>query len=325
MKVLYQNKSICEGFVSESEAKHVFKNMKNGHTPGSDGFPADFFKFFWNDLGKYLLDSLNCAFIKGELSVTQKLGVLTCFPKGDKPREFMKNLRPITLLNVDCKILSGILAMRMQNVLSDIISDTQKGFLKGRYIGENIQLVYDVMSKLKKLGKRGLIILIDFEKAFDSLEWGYIFKVLRVRNFGKDFITWIKLLYNDPCSCVINSGFFSQQFLPERGCRQGDRLSPYLFILAIEPLVMDIISHNNIKGIKIENDQCKIRQYADDIFLLLEEGDNSLQESLNTFQEFCHCSGLKMNMEKTQMAWIGLSRTVRFVLSGTIQAAWNKF
>ena len=87
--------------------------------------------------------------------MTQKLGVLTCLPKGDKPREFMKNLRPINLLNVDYKILSGILAMRMRNVLSDIISDTQKGFLKGRYIGENIRLVYDVMSKLKKLGKRG--------------------------------------------------------------------------------------------------------------------------------------------------------------------------
>ena len=73
---------------------------------------------------------------------------------------------------------------------------------------------------------------------------------------------------------------------------------------------MDIKS-NNIKGMKIENDQCKVGQYADDTFLLLEEGDNSLQECLNTFQEFYHCSGLKMNMEKIQVAWIGLSRTVR--------------
>ena len=87
--------------------------------------------------------------------------------------------------------------------------------------------------------------------------------------------------------------------------------SPHLFILAIEPLAMDIKSNNNIKGIQIENDQCKIGQYADDTFLLLDEGDNSLQECLNTFQEFYHCSGLKMNMEKTQVAWIGLSRTVR--------------
>ena len=197
------------------------KNMKNGRTPGSNGYPAEFYKFFWNDLGNYLLDSLNCAFIKGELSVTQKLGVLTCKPNGDKPREFMKNLCPITILNVDYNILSGILATRMGNVFSHIISNTEKGFLKGRYIGENIWLVYDVMSKLKKSAKRGSIVLIDFEKAFASLEWGYIIKVLRVYNFGNDFIKWIKLLYNDPCSCVINNEVFSQQFLLERGCRQG--------------------------------------------------------------------------------------------------------
>ena len=89
---------------------------------------------------------------------------------------------------------------------------------------------------------------------------------MRAYNFGNDFIKWIKLLYNDSCSCVINNGFFSQQFLLERGCRQGDPLSPYLFILAIEPLAIDIKSNNNIKGIKIENDQCKIGQYADNTF-----------------------------------------------------------
>ena len=89
------------------------------------------------------------------------------------------------------------------------------------FIGENIRLVYDVMSKLKKLGKRGLIVLMDFEKAFDSLEWGYIFKVLRAYNFGIDLKKWTKLLYNDPCSYVINNGLFSQQFLLKRGCRHG--------------------------------------------------------------------------------------------------------
>ena len=103
---------------------------------------------------------------------------------------------------------------------------------------------------------------------------------------------------------------FPSNFFWREGADKGDPLSPYLSILAIESLAMDIKS-NNIKGIKIENDQCKIGQYADDTFLLLEEGDNSLQDYLNTFQEFYHCSVLKMNMEKTQVTWIGLSRTVR--------------
>ena len=164
-----QNK--CEGLITEAEAKEVLKNMKNGKVPGSDGFPAEFYKFFWNDLGKFLIDSLNEAFTKSKLSITQRLGILTCLPKGEKSQEFMKNLRPITLLNVDYKILSGILAMRMRRVLPHIISSSQKGFLKDRYIGENIRLVYDIISILKKKGKEGLILPIDFEKAFDSIEW----------------------------------------------------------------------------------------------------------------------------------------------------------
>ena len=115
---------------------------------------------------------------KGELSVTQKQGVITLLPKGDKPREFIKIWRPITLLNVDYKLLSGVMASRIKSVLPDIISEDQKGFLKNRYIGENIRSVYDIMEYLDKKKLGGMLLLIDFEKAFDSIEWDYIDRVL---------------------------------------------------------------------------------------------------------------------------------------------------
>ena len=88
----------CEGQISEAEAKEVFKNMKNGKAPRSDGYPAAFYKFFWNDIGIYAADSLNEAFTKSKLSVTQKLGILTCLPKGEKLQEFLKNLHSITVI-----------------------------------------------------------------------------------------------------------------------------------------------------------------------------------------------------------------------------------
>lgn len=88
-----------EGEINIDEATAVLKNMKNFKTPGSDGFSTEFFKFFWKDLKHFVVDSLNYGFQIGELSVTQKQGIITCIPKDNKPRHFLKNWRPISLLN----------------------------------------------------------------------------------------------------------------------------------------------------------------------------------------------------------------------------------
>ena len=172
----------------EDEVKNIIKNMKNNKTPGNDGIPIEFYKIFWNQIGVFLLRSLNEAFIKGELSITQKQSVITCIPKGDKPKQFLKNWRQISLLNVDYKILSGVLAKRMKMVLPSVISSNQKGFMKNRYIGENTRLVYDIISELNCQDKSGIILLADFEKAFDTLEWDYIKTVLTTYNFGPNFV-----------------------------------------------------------------------------------------------------------------------------------------
>ena len=116
--------------------------MPNNKSPGSDGFPPEFYKMFWVTLGKFVTRSLNHAFQSGEYSTTQKQGVITCLPKQNKDRQLLKNWRPITLLNTDYKIASTVLATRMKSVLPKLIHENQKGFLKGRFIGENTRLVY---------------------------------------------------------------------------------------------------------------------------------------------------------------------------------------
>ena len=151
-------------------------------------------------------------------------------------------------------------------------------------------------------------MLVDFEKAFDSLEWHYMDEVLKVYNFGEDFKRWCKVLYTHSNSCVINGGNFSKFFRLERGCRQGDPLSPYLFILCIEPLAKAIENSKNIKGIKVKDKTYKLGQYADDTFLLLDGSAESLEGATNLLNRFFRCSGLKTNVEKTQVAWLG-SRT----------------
>ena len=230
-----QEKDLCEGNISEIEVKEVIKNMKNNRTPGNDGIPVEFYKIFWKEIGPFLLRSLNEAFDKEKLSITQRQSIITCNPKGNKPKEFMKNWRPISLQNVDYKVLSGVLAKHMKAVLDSIISSSQKGFLKKRYIGENTRLVYDIIASLDNQRGNEIILLADFEKAFDTLEWDYIKTVLKTYNFGPNFIKWFTILYNGACSCVINNGTLSTMFDLERGCisiylYSGNRTSFYVII-----------------------------------------------------------------------------------------------
>ena len=157
-----------------------------------------------------VLNSLNESFEKGELSVTQKQGIITLLLKGVKPRQYIKNWRPKSLLNVDYKLLSGVLASRLKQVLPKIISMEQKGFLKNRYIGENIRTLYDVIQYLIEKQKLGMLLQIDFEKSFDSIEWKYINVILERYNFGSDFIKWFNIIYKNYSSCVINNGHFSE-------------------------------------------------------------------------------------------------------------------
>ena len=137
-------------------------------------------------------------------------------------------------MNITYKLLSSVLANRVKPILSKIIHGNQKGFLAGRYIGENSRVLYDIIHYCNENYEPGLVLLIDFEKAFDSVSWKFIFKVLEFFNFGEFFINCIKVLLRDAKLCVIQNGIFSEFFNIGRGCRQGDPISSYLFLICAE-------------------------------------------------------------------------------------------
>ena len=151
----------------------------------------------------------------------------------------------------------------------------------------------------------GLMLFLDFRKAFDSLEWPFIQKVFKHYNFGPLLTKWLYVFYNDIQSCVVNNGWSSGFFSLSRGVRQGCPLSPYIFIVCAEALATAIRKEKKIKGISIEGDEIKISPYADDTTLFLDGSKASLQESLRVLDRFSQISGLKLNVTKTEVLWFG--------------------
>ena len=170
-------------------------------TPGTDGLPCEFYKVFWNDLAEILVNALNHSFETGMLSISQRRGIVKLIPKKDADLKLIKNWRPITLLNCDYKIATKAIASRINTLLPNLISDDQTGFVKNRFIGENIRLIDSVMKFSTSWNIPGLLLFLDFEKAFDTLEWAFIHKTLRYFNFGPSLIKWIKVFYCNIESC----------------------------------------------------------------------------------------------------------------------------
>ena len=150
----------------------------------------------------------------------------------------------------------------------------------------------------------GLMLFIDFQKAFDSLEWDFLLSCLEAFNFGPDFICWVRTFHKNIQSCVINNGNTSDYFTLEYGVRQGDPLSPYLFILAVETLAIAVRQNTAIKGISTGQEETKLLQYADDMTAVLSDID-SAQVLFELLDHFKTIPGLMVNCSKTEGMWIG--------------------
>ena len=292
-------KQSCEGEISLEELESVLNSFQNNKSPGNDGLPIEFYKTCWNLINESFMECVKESFKYGEMSSSQRKAVINLIEKQGKDRKLIENWRPISLINVDAKIISKVIAVRVKNVLPNIIHHNQTGYVKDRYIGETVRSIFDIMEFTDTENTPDILIFIDFKKAFDTVEWHYLFDCLKAFNFGPDLINWVKTFYRNIESCVINNGLTSDYFTLARGVRQGDPLSPYLFLLVIETLAISIRKNPEIEGIKIGNNETKVLQYADDTTAVLSNLDsaNALFQQLDLFKNLC---GLEINSSKTE-------------------------
>ena len=204
--------------------------------------------------------------------------------------------------------MSKVIASRLKHVLPSIIHHNQTGFIKDRYIGETVRSIFDIKEFTLIENIPGIMIFLDFQRAFDSVEWDFILECLESFNFGPEFVGWVKTFYKNIQSCIINNGTISDFFTLERGVRQGDPLSPYFFVLTAEALTIAVRQNIAITGITIGKEETKLLQYADDMTATLSDINSSQAALLDFLVVYKNASGLAINCTKTEGMWIGSLR-----------------
>ena len=236
---------------------------KNGSSPGCDGLTTSFYRVFWAKIGGLVYASFEKSFEDGQLSLSQRRAIIVLLHKGKNlPRDILGNWRPISLTNTDYKIIAKALACRMQVVIKYIIHDNQVGYIKGRNISTIIRTTDDFLEFIKYNNKTGVIVGLDYSKAFDSINKQFLVKSFEKFGFGPYFIKWVEVLMNDTQSSVQHSGWLSEWFPTECGIRQGCPLFPLSFILAMELLAVRIRQSGLCYGIHLPEAVLKILQYG---------------------------------------------------------------
>ena len=296
------DKTNLDAPVTLEEVTTAVKSLPSGKVPGADGLTAEFYQFFWSRIKVMYYAAINYAYEIGKLHLSARRGIISLIPKSNKLPYFLKNWRPLTMLSICYKILAKILATRLKTILPDIISDTQTGFMEGRQISSTIRTSIDI----SKMGSKaaGYILLLDFEKCFDRIEYSAITGAMRYFNIGENFIHWTELLLTDFYSCTTNNGIPSKYINVTRSCHQGCPLAPYQFLLCGEVLSQKIKENSNIRGITMNNLEHLIAQFADDTQLFL-KNKKALEEACKTLTEIETNTGLKVNYEKSSIHCIG--------------------
>ena len=297
----------CKKEINLEEITDALKGMSANKSPGNDGLTVEFYRAFWPLISEILLNVYKESITCGELTVSQRQSVITLLEKNGKDKLFIENWRPISLINVDTKLFSKCLAYRMKEVLPRIVHENQVAYINGRFIGEGIEVIDGMINYVNECNLPAILLAIDFKKAFDSLHWGFLWTVLDAFHFPVEFINMVKMLYSNIESCVMNAGHSTGYFPIERGVKQGDPISAFLFILAIEILAISVRSDNNIKGIYIEETEIKLSIYADDVTVFLNDL-NSANKLVSLLKEFEKVSGLAVNLAKSEAMWLGSNK-----------------
>ncbi|KAL4303922.1 hypothetical protein GQ457_10G015640 [Hibiscus cannabinus] len=244
------NASLLRPFTAD-EVVFAFRDIGPDKAPGIDGFPSSFFRLHWNTIGSDFIQlCLDLLHGSADLATFNRT-VLVLIPKVASP-DSMRQFRPISLCTVIYKMISKVLVNRFKSILPLCISPNQGAFVSGRSITDNILIAHELIHSLSSIGTgpyQGVTIKLDIEKAFDRVEWFFLRDVMLRLGFD---VSWVSLILRCITTVSFNvriNGSLSREFHPQRGLRQGDPLSPFLFLLCTQALSALLTAEQSSSGL----------------------------------------------------------------------------
>lgn len=292
--------------VTDYEIKTAAFNLGAHKAPGPDGMPACFFQKYWNHVGVAVSAFVLQTFRTGTVPAHMNHSVICLLPKQQCP-DSISQFRPICLSNVVIKLVSKVIANRVKRVIGDLVGDWQSGFIPSRQAHHNVVIVQEIIHSLRhQRGKRGLVVKIDLEKAYDRVDWKFLVEVLWSVGFGSELIQVVRSCLESSSLSVLWNGESLDAFKPERGLRQGDPLSPYLFVLCMEVLgqrIQKAVATKHWKVPSIGRRRLPVSHlfFADDLLLFGEASVEQAHIMFDILQTFCGESGQKINGKKSRI------------------------
>ena len=303
-KLCAEIKEALEAPVTREELFDSMMTLKSGKCPGADGLSILLYRKFWRELVDPLFHLYESCVEKGQLNPSGRRGLINLIPKKCKDELDLSGWCPITLLNYDYKIWSKMIANRLE-VTTELIGKQQTGFIKNRSIFSNIKKVSELVIHYKRTNKPGLIIMIDYEKAFDTLEHNSIKGAFHYFGFGEEFIKMMSLLFTNLELCTVSNGYVSEVLKKERGSNQGCCASPIIFNYCGEIMAHMILNNNSIRGLDIRGIKALLAQFADDTGVFIDYDVLSLNTFVDVMASVEKQLGLKVSYEKTTIYRIG--------------------
>ncbi|KAJ0585981.1 putative RNA-directed DNA polymerase [Helianthus annuus] len=323
-----ESSSLIEHF-KEDEVRNAIWECGGDKAPGPDGITFSLIKMYWEELKPGIMDVMQQFFIHGSLHHSCSSSFIALIPKVTDPMVF-SDFRPISLVGVINKIISKVLAIRMKNVLNSVVSCSQSAFISGRNIIDGPLIINEIVGWAKKAKKEMFIFKADIEKAYDTLNWKFLISILAHMGFPPKWRNWVMgILFTGRGSILVN-GAPTGEFQYKRGLRQGDPLSPFLFIVAMEALhvMMTKAKEEGIfSGVKLPGENLMITHllYADDSIFVGEWEENNMKNLKRILRCFNLISGLKINPSKSQLFGVGLEEEEITMMAETLGFKPGKF